>query len=123
MSQTFAIVYGVLACLPIAVQLALASGAPWGSLTLGGKWPDRLPRSIRVVAAVQALLLLGMALAVLSKGGAIGLALPNWSYYAAMGLTVFTLISNSITPSKPERKLWVPVIAGMLIAGFLVGQS
>lgn len=123
MSTISALTYMALAIAPAFVQCALACGAPWGALTLGGAWRGRLPVALRGVAVLQAALLGGMSLAVLSRGGAIALDLPAWCYWAAMGLTALTFVGNSLTPSKPERRLWAPVTAGMLVTGLITGLT
>lgn len=38
-------------------QLALVLGAPWGELTLGGRWRGRLPLKIRFIAGFSIVLL------------------------------------------------------------------
>jgi hypothetical protein len=121
MSEIAAIGYAGLAALPILVQLALSLGAPWGVLTLGGRWPGTLPPALRVVTVLQAALLGAMAAAMLTRAGLIDLPLPGWSYPAALALTVLTLVSNTITPSRPERRLWMPVTGLMLLCGIGTG--
>ena len=115
-----AIAYALLALAPITVQLAIAVGAPWGSLTLGGRWPGQLPLFMRPVTLVQAALLAAMAAAVLTKGGVLDLAWARSLFWPTFGLTVLTLISNAASPSMPERRLWVPVILLMLVAAGIV---
>ena len=43
------------------LQLSLAAGAPWAHLTMGGQWPGVLPLTERVVALVNAALLVRLA--------------------------------------------------------------
>ena len=121
MTMFAALAYAALTTPAIFVQCALAAGAPWGALTLGGAWPGQLPARMRPVAVLQAVLLGCMVVAVLSQGQVITLNVPRWGYPAAMVLTVLTLLSNSFTPSKPERRLWMPITAGMLVTGLLTG--
>ena len=110
MSQTvFALAYAGLAALPITMQLALAAGAPLGRFTIGGRFPGRLPGLWRALALVQAGLLVGLALVVLGSAGLIGLALPGWAIWPALGLTLLTTLANLASPSRPERLLWGPV--------------
>lgn len=110
MSDTvFALAYAGLAALPTMMQLALVAGAPFGRFTLGGRFPGRLPGPWRGLALVQAGLLVGMARVVLDYAGVIGNALPGWSIWPVLGLTLLTTLANLATPSRPERLLWGPV--------------
>lgn len=119
LSQPASILYALLAALPAGFHLAMAAGAPWGHLTLGGSNPGRLPPRLRKAAVVQAALLAAMAITILARGGAIDLALAPWAGWLALGLTVLTTIANLITPSRPERLLWGPVTVGMCITGLI----
>ncbi len=58
----------------IAFQVALAAGAPWGAIAMGGAFPGQFPPELRVAAVVQAVLLAGLALVVLAR---VGIALPR----------------------------------------------
>lgn len=116
----FAIAYAALAALPVAMQLGLAAGAPWGRFTVGGRFPGRLPPLWRVLALVQAALLLGMAAAMLDRAGAMDLGLPSSVFRLAVGLTVATLVANAASPSRPERLLWTPVTAAMAAAALAI---
>ena len=91
MSDTiFATAYSALAALPFAMQLAVAAGAPLGRFTVGGRFPGRLPGIWRVLALLQAALLAAMAAVVLSAAGLIDIALPGWTIWPVLGLTLLT---------------------------------
>ncbi|MCB1331686.1 MAG: hypothetical protein KDK28_20475 [Maritimibacter sp.] len=114
MSDTiFATAYSALAALPFAMQLAVAAGAPLGRFTVGGRFPGRLPGIWRVLALLQAALLAAMAAVVLSAAGLIDIALPGWTIWPVLGLTLLTTPGNLATPSRPERLLWGPVTVAM----------
>ena len=115
---TLAISYAALAGLPIAMQIALAFGAPMGRFTVGGRFPGRLPGPWRALALVQASLLVAMACAMLDRGGVLRLGLPDVAFWVALALTVLTTIANIATPSRPERLLWGPVTLAMTAAAF-----
>lgn len=104
-----ALAYAGLAALPIALQLALAAGAPLGRLTLGGRFPGRLPGRWRWLALVQAGVLAGLALVALDHAGLVRTALPGWAIWPILGLTGLTTLANLASPSRPERRLWGPV--------------
>lgn len=115
MTQTIsAYFYAALACLPITMHLALIAGAPWGRFTMGGRFPERLPPLWRGLALVQAALLGLMAAVVLHAAQAPD---PGWPLPAVLGVTALSLLANGISPSRPERRLWTPVLALMLLSG------
>ncbi len=116
-----ATIYGALAALPLTMHVGLAAGAPLGRFTVGGRFEGRLPPLWRGLALVQAGLLLGMACAVLDRGGILALGLPGAAFWLAFAMTVLTLVANAISPSRPERLLWTPVIAAMTGAALFVG--
>jgi hypothetical protein len=102
------------------MQLAVAAGAPLGRFTVGGRFRGRLPPPWRGLAVVQAGLLLLMAMTMLERGGAVAAGLPEWLYWPALGLTALTCLANIATPSPPERMLWGPVTAAMLVAALML---
>lgn len=114
--QLAAILYAILAAIPAAMHLALAAGAPLGRFTIGGRFPGRLPAAWRVLAVVQAGLLAGMSIVVLDHAGVTALGSPRWLIWPVLGLTALTLLANAASPSRPERRLWTPVAAGMMAA-------
>lgn len=115
MTEALAIGYAGLAALPLAMHLGLAAGASWGRFTLGGRFSGRLPPVWRALALVQGALLAAMAGAVLARAGigAPGLAVLFWP---AVAVTVLSLLANAASPSRPERRLWTPVLASMTLA-------
>lgn len=109
----------------VLFQLALAAGAPWGAWAMGGAYPGQFPPSLRVAAVVQAALLVGMALVVLTRAG---LFTPRWARHARWLIWVVVvygvigLILNLITPSAGERAIWAPVVFVMLVSSALVAS-
>jgi hypothetical protein len=104
--------YVVATVVVVAFQLALAAGAPWGELAMGGRFPGRFPPPMRVVAIVQAGVLVLLALVVLDAAGVVDLgwtsALP-WLRWAPVVFAAVSVVVNAISPSPRERRLWVPV--------------
>jgi len=112
-----ALAYAGLAALPAAMQIALAAGAPLGRFTVGGRFPGRLPGPWRWLALVQAALLGAMALVVLGHAGiGTAAALPGWTIWPVLALTLLTTLANLATPSRPERLVWGPVTVLMSLA-------
>jgi len=117
------IVFSVLAAVVVLFQLALAFGAPWGELAMGGKFPGRFPVKMRIAALIQACLMVIIALVVSTRAG---LSFSNlftmsktlmWFVVALLALGV---ILNLITPSKKERALWGPISIVMFISALIV---
>ena len=109
----------------VLFQLALAAGAPWGAWAMGGAYPGQFPPSLRVAAIVQAALLVGMALVVLTRAG---LFTPRWArhtrwlIWVVVAYGVIGLILNLITPSASERAIWAPVVFVMLVSSLVVAS-
>lgn len=95
-------------------QLALVLGAPMGEYTMGGQNAGTLPVRLRFVAALSMLLNLAIGGHYLAQTGAVvTLLTTDLNQIANWGLVAFTgvgLILNSISRSKKERQLWVPVL-------------
>lgn len=66
---TAAKIYSVFTIVVIGFQLALAAGAPWGSLAMGGKFPGVYPKHMRIVAIFMSAFLLLLALIVSIRAG------------------------------------------------------
>jgi multisubunit Na+/H+ antiporter MnhG subunit len=119
-------VFGGLVLLVVAFQLALAAGAPWGHLTMGGAFPGRLPATMRVAAVVQGLVLLlfGAIVAVRAR-----LMLTRWHaasrklVWVVIAYTVVGTVLNAITPSAWERALWLPVALVLGICAVVVARA
>jgi len=122
MTSFLAYGYAGLAALPVLMHVANAAGAPLGRLTMGGRYPGRLPPVWRVLALVQAALLCAMAGAVLARAGVGALPLAPL-FWPATALTLLSLVANAASPSRPERLLWTPVLLLMAAAALGVGLS
>lgn len=105
-------------------QLALVLGAPMGEYTLGGQTQGKLSVKLRLVSAISLLLNLAIAGHYLAQTGTIQTLLPSdLNQIANWGLVVFTaagLVMNSISKSKKERKMWVPVLLLSLACAVIV---
>lgn len=108
----------------VAFQIALAAGAPWGSYAMGGRHPGVFPPALRVAAVLQAVLLVALALIV---GGRVAWVPTNsWApelIWIPVGVSVVSLVMNSITPSADERRLWAPVALVMCASSLGVALS
>jgi len=105
-------------------QLALVLGAPMGEYTLGGQTQGKLSAKLRVVSAISLLLNLAIAGHYLAQTGIIQTLLPsdlnqiaNW---ALVAFTASGLVMNSISRSKKERNMWVPVLLLSLTCAVIV---
>lgn len=125
-STVAGIVFGALTAGVVAFQVALALGAPWGAYAMGGGTTGSFPPAMRVAAVVQAVLLALLGIGVLSAAGValvdIAAAAP-WVAWLAVGISALALVLNSLSRSAGERRIWVPVAAGMLISSLLVATA
>ena len=126
MAALAAYTHVALTAVVVAFQLALAAGAPWGRLAMGGRYPGRLPTRLRVAAVAQAALLAGLSALVLSRSD---LALPGLQEMSSVGAWVATgvgaasLALNLASPSAAERRLWAPVAALLTTSAAVVALS
>jgi hypothetical protein len=118
-----AIVFAIATLGVATFQFALAAGAPWGALAMGGAFPGRLPPRMRVAAVIQAFVLVGVALIVLASAGAIEIALVTslpWLIWAIVALCAVAVVLNAASRSAGERRLWVPVTIVLLVSSLVV---
>ena len=123
---TAAYVFSIFTAVGVIFQFALALGAPWGEMAMGGKFPGRFPPKMRISALVQMVLLVLIAMVVLTRAGLVLNELFEFSKSAiwfVVALCVVSAILNIITPSKKERMLWAPVTIVLVICAFVVAMS
>jgi len=117
MTRTAAIVYICLCTVVVLFQMALALGAPWGHLAMGGQWPGTFSIGLRLLAVLQAALLVWFAIVVANRAGLVQTKYaPRWAIWVVFGVSTLSAIANVMTPSIPERMLWGPVATVMLIS-------
>jgi len=124
---TAALIQVVIALGVVVFQVALVAGAPWGEYTMGGRNIGRLPRSLRVGAAISAVIMLAQAGHYLAQAGVLPRLLDtgwnsvvNWVWF---GFTVAGVIVNAISRSKKERNTWVPVLLVSAVCTLLVALN
>jgi hypothetical protein len=81
---------------------------------------------MRVAACVQAALLVGLAVSVVSRSGLLFPRLyraGRWLVWVAVLVSVLSLALNLTTGTRWERRLWVPILLGMVMSSFLVAVS
>ena len=123
MTVQFAHLYAT-AMLAIAFfQVALILGAPLGRYTQGGQHDGALPMSGRIIAAVSIPVVLFQGLAILSAAGFPGLGWPVWTGWMALAVTGVSTVLNWITPSKPERMVWGPIMLVLSAMALVVMTS
>lgn len=115
-----------LTCVVIAFQLALAAGAPWGELTMGGAVRGQLPPRMRTIAFGSAVLLAGFGTIVAARAH---LAFPRWHrtsrwlVWVVAAYSIVGVILNAITPSPRERALWLPVAIVLAVCAVIVARG
>jgi hypothetical protein len=118
-----ALLYTAVSAGVVLFQIALAAGAPWGAYAMGGAFPGTFPLPLRIAALVQAVLIAGMALVVLSRAG---LVLPGWSkatgwlVWVVVAFAAVSLVLNLVTPSAGERAIWAPAALLLLTSSMVV---
>lgn len=123
MIEIAVLIYAGLAGFAALFQLAVALGAPWGHLTMGGRYQGQLPVAMRMVAVVQGGILVLMALVLAHHAGLIGHDAPRWTLWAVIAVSALSCGMNFATPSASERRLWGPVTAVMLICAGVVASG
>lgn len=113
-------IYAGLAGLVCLFQLGVVLGRPWGHLTMGGRWTGALPPAMRVLPVLSAALVAAMATAVLGGAGQVAWSPAGWVLWSVLGLSILAVIANAATPSRAERRLWLPVTMAMLLAVVIV---
>ncbi len=126
MAEAAAVAFALFTAVVVAFQLGLALGAPWGEYAMGGRFPGRFPPSMRAAAAVQAAILVGLAVVVLSRGGAITPRLAadaGWLGWLPVVVSAISVAVNAVSPSLAERRRWVPIGLIMLATSLVVATS
>ena len=122
----FAYLFAFLSLIVFLFQIALASGAPWGHLAMGGRYPGKFPPNMRVGAIIQGTLIAFLGVVVLSRAGVAFPELSNLSnilIWVAVAISGVSLVLNLITQSKRERVLWAPVGFLMTVSSVVVALS
>jgi vacuolar-type H+-ATPase subunit I/STV1 len=119
-------IYAFFTLIVIGFQLALAVGAPWGKLSMGGKFPGVYPKQMRIVAVFMGIFLALLALIVGIRAGWI---YPEWVgishqlIWPVIVINALGFLMNIITPSRWERIIWAPVTLIFLLCSVYIGWS
>ena len=116
-------IYALLTAVVVLFHLSMAAGAPWGHLTMGGRWPGVLPPVMRGVAVVNAALLASLAVVVLARAGVLRLRVAAWAVWAIVAWLTLAVLVHIATPSATERALWLPQIVVMLASAIVVARA
>ncbi len=125
-ARSAALIFAFLIGVVSLFQLALALGAPWGRVAMGGTFPGVYPAPMRAAALVQIGLLAVMAMVVLSRAG---VALRAWRarsrglVWVVVVLAGAAVVLNLITPSPLERLIWAPVAVVLFLTAVRVAVS
>ena len=104
----------------VTFQVALAAGAPWGSLAWGGQHPGTLPTGLRAGSAASAVIWAGAvaAAATSSSSARSRRACAAYGILSAVGT-----VMNALSPSPPERTLWTPVAGALALSFGVLARS
>jgi hypothetical protein len=111
-----------------AFQAGLALGAPFGAHVLGGRHPGVLPNRLRAFSGIAAAILVGGALVILARAGAIGwpagaigLLVPAaWTIAAFLMLNT---LGNLASKSRLERTVFAATTAALAVLSGYVALS
>lgn len=120
-----AVVLTVVLALLGVFQLALAAGAPWGSLAWGGQ-ARVLPTRLRRASAFTILIYAGIAVAELDRGGVIQVLPEGASVvlgWVVFGYLCIGIMLNAVSRSRPERFVMTPVAVLLAVLSLLVALS
>lgn len=113
-------------------QVALAAGAPYGEAVFGGKAPTNdgvLTTPFRILAVVQALVLVALGWVLLARTEVAGITLPaggtpSWLIWTILGFLVLNTLGNFSAPHPIERWVMGPitlVLSGLTLVIALSG--
>jgi len=123
MQTTFAYIFIALSLAVAGFQVALALGAPLGELTLAGKFPGKLPGKIRILALVQATIILFFAAMIASRAGIAFASLQGVSgvgSWVVFGFFILGSVANLTSPSKKEQMIMGPLNIIALVSSLVV---
>ena len=126
LTDVLAVAFAVLTTLVVGFQLALALGMPLGEFAMGGSFPGRMPPATRAAAVVQAAVLAGLALVVLSAAGLVAPGLVDewpWLAWVPVGVSALAVVLNASTRSQGERRIWLPVTVALLLCSLGVALA
>jgi hypothetical protein len=111
-----------------AFQASLALGAPLGAHVLGGRHPASLPNRLRVMSAIAAAILVGCALVILARAGAIGwptgpTGLLTPASWAIAVFLVLNTLGNLASKSRLERTVFAATTAALAVLSAYVALS
>jgi len=124
--ETAAYAYATLTLFTIGFHCGLAMGAPWGRFTLGGKYVGALPPAARTIPVVSIIVLGICACIVLIRAHMMmpeHFVVSETAIWIPALLMSIGLFMNAFSKSRPERRLWVPVILVMLVSAIIVARS
>jgi hypothetical protein len=111
-----------------AFQASLALGAPLGAHVLGGRYRGALPNRLRAFSAIAAAILVGGALVILARAGAIGwpvgatgLLVP--AAWAIAAFLVLNTLGNLASKSRLERTVFAATTASLAVLSAYVALS
>ena len=111
-----------------AFQVSLALGAPLGAHVLGGRHPGALPNRLRAFSATAADILIGGALVILARAGAVGwpagaTGLLGPAAWAIAAFLVLNTLGNLASTSRIERTVFAATTAALAVLSAYVALS
>ena len=122
-SQQFAHIHSLCIVIIIIFHICLMIGKPWGHLTMAGRFQGELPFKMKLFSGLSILILFFIATIVeIGSGNLLSVSRDLRYIMLSMALifNVFQTILHTITPSKWERILWLPIILIMLCTNAMI---
>jgi hypothetical protein len=123
-----AVLAAVLFLAMAAFQASLALGVPLGAHVIGGRYPGALPNRVRTFSAIAAAILVGGALVILARAGAIGwpIGMAGLLVPASLAIAAFLVLNtlgNLASKSRLERTLFAATTAALAALSAFVAWS
>jgi hypothetical protein len=90
---------------------------------MAGAFPGQFPVMLRIAALVQAALIAGTAVVVLSRAGLVPARWSGgrpWLVWCVVAFAAVSVVLNLMTPSARERSIWAPVALLLLASSTVV---
>lgn len=114
------IFFAIIICL---WQIALILGAPLGEYTMGGQEKGELSPKKKKLAGISLILIIFYLFNILSQTNIMFQSfkfITDYTVWGVIFLNSLTVLGNSITKSKKEKALWLPIAIIMLICILII---
>lgn len=118
-----ALFFTALCVLLVALQIAVAAGAPLGPYVWGGQHDGPLPRQLRISSVFSVLIYAAMVLIVWDRAEILDIfpdGFTKIAVWVVFGFLTFGTLLNLISRSKKERAVMTPLAGLLALSALLV---